>query len=78
MSVALKLVEHGLMPDFLLRWGIRGLLKRRLKREYAKNGPSPRLSLELLLETLRNGDIARVPKSKTVWMCLNSVVAGER
>lgn len=58
MSAALDLVERGLIPDWLIRWGIRRLLTKRLHDERANNGCSPRQSLQNLVSQLRTSPIA--------------------
>ena len=58
MSLAIRLAEKGLLPDPLVRTGIRGLLRQHLRQE---SGPIPdadRLRLERLVSELRRSPIA--------------------
>lgn len=58
MSAALDLAEQGWIPDWLIRWGIRRLLTKRLHEEQAKNGCSPRQALQDLVSQLHVSPIA--------------------
>ncbi len=53
MSISLKLAEKGLIPDFLIRYGIRKRLGRKLRQESDKNR-----SLEVFAERLHTQPIA--------------------
>ncbi|TDQ08779.1 SAM-dependent methyltransferase [Pedobacter metabolipauper] len=53
-----KLLEQDKLPDFLLRLGIRRLIKQRLKDELAENSELQQQRLSGLLEELRNSPIA--------------------
>ena len=33
MNIAIDMAERGILPDWLIRWGIRGLDKKRLRQE---------------------------------------------
>lgn len=58
MSLALDLVERGMVPDFLTRRGIRKLLEQRLAEEAARAGGSPEEWKERFVEELRASPIA--------------------
>lgn len=53
-----KLLEKDLMPDFLIRIGIRRLLKQRLKDEKKENPEAQKKHLLKLAEELKNSPIA--------------------
>lgn len=55
---AITLAERGLLPDSLIRFGIRRLLKKRLQREYAGDPEKRRQGYQTLLESLRQSPIA--------------------
>lgn len=55
---AITLAECGLLPDSLIRFGIRRLLKKRLQREYAGDPEKRRLGYQKLLDSLRGSPIA--------------------
>ncbi|MCK6479932.1 MAG: cyclopropane-fatty-acyl-phospholipid synthase family protein [Planctomycetes bacterium] len=58
MNAALALVERGLVPAPVIRLGIRGLLRRRL-REESRGGPAGReAALRALVEDLRASPVA--------------------
>ena len=52
MSLAIRLAEKGLLPDPLVRTGIRGLLRQRLRQESGPNPDADRLRLERLVSEL--------------------------
>ena len=58
MSVALDLVERGLVPEFLIRRGIRGLLETRLADERAREGGSRDAWMSRFVDELRAAPIA--------------------
>ncbi|MBB6092399.1 cyclopropane-fatty-acyl-phospholipid synthase [Povalibacter uvarum] len=58
MTVAMSLVERGLVPDFLVRHGIRRLLAQRLANEDLGNPEAQQAHLMSFLETLRHSPIA--------------------
>lgn len=58
MSLTLDLVDRGLMPDPLVRFGIRRLLTRRLRDERQPDAASQERVLEGLVEQLRSSAIA--------------------
>lgn len=72
MRVALELTERGLVPDLLIRWGIRRLLARRLRQQQAaeagetpplgEDGGGPRSALQRLIAQLRQSPIALAPE----------------
>jgi len=55
---AIKLAETGLLPDALVRFGIRSLLKQRLKDEFADDAEQQSRRYRELLESLRASPIA--------------------
>ncbi|MGH7962319.1 MAG: class I SAM-dependent methyltransferase [Candidatus Binatia bacterium] len=57
MNTAVALIERGVVPDWLTRWGIRRLLAVRLRQEN-KNGTSPRQALQEFIAQLRRSPIA--------------------
>ena len=59
LAPALALTEKGLLPDFLIRWGIRRLLRRRLEEI---GGGDPAARLEAFAASMREGPVAPVPE----------------
>ena len=57
MKTAFDLVEKGLVPDLLIRGGIRQLLKRRL-REISTGSEAPERRLKAIVETMKASPIA--------------------
>lgn len=57
MKAAFDLVEKGLVPDLLIRGGIRRLLKRRL-REISDGSEAPERRLKAIVETMKASPIA--------------------
>ncbi|TVR14822.1 MAG: class I SAM-dependent methyltransferase [Planctomycetota bacterium] len=57
MSLAISWAERGLIPDSLLRFGIRGLLRRRLQRE-RKRLPNPQEPLHEARDRFGQGPLA--------------------
>lgn len=55
---AIAMAEHGLLPDSLVRLGIRQLLKQRLRDEYADDPGRRDLRRRELLDSLRQSPIA--------------------
>jgi cyclopropane-fatty-acyl-phospholipid synthase len=55
---AISLAEHQLLPDKLIRFGIKRLLKQRLQDEYANDPEQRNQRYQQLLETLRQSPIA--------------------
>jgi cyclopropane-fatty-acyl-phospholipid synthase len=55
---AITLAEYKLLPDSLVRFGIKKLLKQRLQDEYANDPEHHRQRYETLLENLRQSAIA--------------------
>jgi cyclopropane-fatty-acyl-phospholipid synthase len=58
VSGALDLVEKGLVPEALIRQGIRGLLRKRLEMEDAGEAEARRERLHAWVERLRNSPVA--------------------
>ena len=58
MSLAIRLAERGLVPDPLVRAGIRGLLRQRLREETAPTPEDDRVRMEQLVADLRRSPIA--------------------
>lgn len=58
MMKAMKLVEKGLVPDALIRWGIRRLLKSRLREEERGSVEAETKSLQDFIRVLKAGPIA--------------------
>lgn len=54
----IELAERGLLPDRLIRFGIRNLLKKRLRDEYAGDVEQQSARYARLLQTLRESPIA--------------------
>jgi len=54
----IALAEHKLLPDRLVRFGIRRLLKQRLHNEHADDSESQSLRYQALLDELRQSPIA--------------------
>ena len=55
---AITLAEHKLLPDSLVRFGIKRLLKKRLQDEYANDPEQRNQRYQQLLENLRQSPIA--------------------
>jgi len=58
MSLSLRLLERGLLPDFLIRFGIRRLLKERLREERKGSLEAQQQHLMKLIARLRQSPIA--------------------
>jgi cyclopropane-fatty-acyl-phospholipid synthase len=58
MSWSLKLLERGLLPDFLVRFGIRRLLKARLDEQGHGNAQQQQQRLMKLIARLRQSPVA--------------------
>ena len=58
MMQAMKLVEKGLVPDALIRWGIRRLLKIRLRQEDKGGVEAQSRALQAFIRDLKSGPIA--------------------
>jgi len=66
MRVALELAERGRLPDWLIRWGIRQLDRRRLRLEDKGDVEKQRQAIRDLIGQLRQSPIAvQVHKPKT-------------
>jgi cyclopropane-fatty-acyl-phospholipid synthase len=57
-SLSLRLLERGLLPDFLIRFGIRRLLKQRLREEHKESLEAQQQHLMKLIARLRQSPIA--------------------
>jgi cyclopropane-fatty-acyl-phospholipid synthase len=58
MRFAIELAERGLLPDRLIRWGIRELDKKRLRMEDLGDTEKQREALARFVDELRNSPIA--------------------
>jgi cyclopropane-fatty-acyl-phospholipid synthase len=58
MTSAITLAEHKLLPDFIIRFGIRNLLKQRLLDECANDIEQQNTRQQKLLDNLRQSPIA--------------------
>jgi cyclopropane-fatty-acyl-phospholipid synthase len=58
MRFAIELAERGLLPDRLIRWGIRELDKKRLRMEDLGDTEKQREALARFIDELRNSPIA--------------------
>jgi cyclopropane-fatty-acyl-phospholipid synthase len=58
MTSAITLAEHKLLPDFIIRFGIRNLLKQRLLDECANDIEQQNARQQMLLDNLRQSPIA--------------------
>lgn len=62
MTAVIDWAEKGVIPDALLRWGMRRLAAKRLKEE-DRGGPAPQAeALRALVESLRKSPVAIVPE----------------
>jgi cyclopropane-fatty-acyl-phospholipid synthase len=62
MKIALQLVEKGLVPEPLVRHGIRRLLRARLVELETEFGPDPERALRAWIEHMRGAPVALVPE----------------
>lgn len=62
MKTAIKMVERGLVPDLLVRGGIRRLCKQRLEEETARYRADAAATLDAWLEEMRRSPVALVPE----------------
>jgi cyclopropane-fatty-acyl-phospholipid synthase len=58
MRLAIELAERGLLPDSLIRWGIRELDKKRLRLEDLGDHGKQRQALERFVEELKKSPVA--------------------
>ncbi len=58
----MRLVERGLVPEALLRYGIRSLLRQRLREQRAIFGQDHERALRDWVESMRRGPVALVPE----------------
>jgi len=61
MKTLITLLERGVIPDWLTRWGIRRLLVRRLRQETHRNHVSSRQAVQEFIAQLRRSPIALHP-----------------
>jgi cyclopropane-fatty-acyl-phospholipid synthase len=54
----INLAERGVLPDWVLRWGIRGLNRQRLRKENRQEIEAQSQALQHLLQEMRQGPIA--------------------
>jgi cyclopropane-fatty-acyl-phospholipid synthase len=57
-NIAIRWCERGWLPDWLIRMGMRRLMRRRLADEYAHDGTRRAEALETLIDELRASPIA--------------------
>jgi hypothetical protein len=57
MRFAIELAERGLLPDSLIRWGIRELDKKRLRLEDLGDSEKQGQALERFIEELRKSPL---------------------
>ena len=62
LRLALALAEKGLMPDWLARKGIRGLIRQRLREERLGSATANRRGLDHVIDELRASPIAIHPE----------------
>lgn len=58
MNIGVELTERGLLPDWLIRWGIRNLDRKRLRQEDRGNKEAQRQALKRFIAELRKSPIA--------------------
>jgi cyclopropane-fatty-acyl-phospholipid synthase len=58
LRLAIELAERGLLPDSLIRWGIRRLDRKRLRLEDLGDIEKQRVALEQFVHELRNSPVA--------------------
>ena len=58
MSLLIDMADNGLLPDRLIRYGIRQFDKKRLQEEDAHTNGRPRRALEQFIERMRSSPIA--------------------
>ena len=61
MNLLTNLADNGMMPDRLIRYGIRRLDRKRLKEEDRGNAEEQHRAVEELIERMRNSPVAIVP-----------------
>ncbi len=62
MKTAIRLVEKGLVPDRLVRQGIRRLLSERLREQREEFGPDREAAIERWVGAMRAAPVAPVPE----------------
>jgi len=62
MNGVIRFVEKGHVPEPLLRYGIRKLLRARLREQQAVFGPDPESALARWIEHMRQSPVALVPE----------------
>ena len=63
MSRGIELAERGLIPEPVVRWGIRRLLRKRLARTRAAQSPDREKALRAWAEVMRTSPVALVPEA---------------
>ncbi|MCH2100355.1 MAG: cyclopropane-fatty-acyl-phospholipid synthase family protein [Planctomycetes bacterium] len=58
MSTPIQLAERGLVPEFAIRWGIRRLLRDRIREETARLSSGRELALQNWVEQMRSSQVA--------------------
>jgi cyclopropane-fatty-acyl-phospholipid synthase len=58
VNIGVELAERGLLPDWLIRWGIRKLDRKRLRQEDRGNKEAQRQALKRFIAELRKSPIA--------------------
>ena len=58
MSTSIQLAERGLVPEFAIRWGIRRLLRDRIREEEARISSGRDLALQNWVEEMRTSQVA--------------------
>lgn len=58
LHLAIQMMEKGLLPDLLTRWGIRALIKQRLREEKKSTAESQQQAFSLFIEELKKSPIA--------------------
>lgn len=58
MPSAIQLAERGLVPEFAIRWGIRRLLRDRIREEEARFSSGRELALRNWAREMRDSDVA--------------------
>ncbi|MDJ0820035.1 MAG: hypothetical protein QNJ58_27780, partial [Desulfobacterales bacterium] len=58
MSILINMADNGLLPDRLIRFGIRQFDKKRLREEKAEAGDNRQKALARFIASMRNSPIA--------------------
>ena len=62
MSLLTNLADNGMIPDRLIRFGIRRLDRKRLIEEDRGNAEEQHRAIEEFIERMRNSPVAIVPQ----------------